>query len=127
MSAKVRARHDGADLRRLDVLGIVAMEWRRPPARSSGTVIIDSDDTANATLEDIVKGLAIVGISARFHGGGATAAALADTVVLRFGAVGMAAPSSDDTALLLPPINALRGNAAAKRQVWSQMRALLRR
>lgn len=127
MSAKVRARHDGADLRRLAELGIDVLDWRQTPVRASRAVIIDSDGAATETLSYIVKGLAIVGISARLNGRDATAAALADAVVIRFGAARTTASPNADTALSLPPLSELRGNAAAKRQAWSQIRALLRR
>ncbi len=126
MIANVRARHDGPDLRRLAELGIVALEWRHAPARSSRTIIIDSDDAANTTLKDIMKGLAIVGISAHLRGRDAPGVPSADPVVFRFGAVDMTTSPDDSSATLLPPLAELRGNAAAKRQAWSQMRALMR-
>ncbi|MEO6077023.1 MAG: hypothetical protein ABIP56_09480 [Dokdonella sp.] len=123
----MRARHDADDLRRLAELGIVALDWRHLPARRSHAVIIDSGESATAILSFVVKGLAIVGISARLHGLDASSAGSADAVVIRFGAAGMATSPNADNALALPPLAELCGNAAAKRQAWSQMRALLRR
>ena len=127
MSAKVPARHDDDDLRRLAELGIAALDWRPPPARVPRAVIIDSDGATTATLSYLVKGLTAVGISAHLNGRDATAAVLANAVVIHFGARGITASPNAHTALDLPPLAELRGNAEAKRQVWSQIRALLRK
>ncbi|MFZ2235966.1 MAG: hypothetical protein WBP11_15875 [Dokdonella sp.] len=125
MSASFQTRHDVADLRRLEELGIAALDWRHPPARPSRMVIIDSDEPANTTLKDIMKGLCIAGISAHLRGKDATAAPSADAIVIRFGAADITALPDQGTANVLPTLADLRSNASAKRQAWSLLRAML--
>ena len=90
--------------------------------------LIDSDETANATLKDIVKGLAMAGIAARLQFPVAANVDVADKIVIRFAADACVASAADNMDVnVLPALTRLRGNAAVKRQAWSQLRALLRR
>ncbi len=90
-------------------------------------VIVESDESANALLKDIVKSLAMAGLTSRLRGAGGMVAPEADVTVIRFGATDATASPDGGAATLLPTLTDLRGNAAAKRSAWSQLRALLRR
>lgn len=88
---------------------------------------IESVETENMALKDIVKGLSIAGISAHMRDPGAANGEAADAVVIRFVAdATVAAAAADRNASVLPALAYLRGNPAAKRQAWSQLRALMR-
>lgn len=127
MSVGVHARHDAIDLRRLAELGITALEWRNPPTAPMRVVVVESDDAANATLKDIVKGLAIIGIAVRLRGSSGADAGESDKIVIRFAAVADATSATGNGNMrVLPALANLRGNAVAKRQAWSQLRTLLR-
>ena len=129
----LQPRHDPADLRRLAELDCLPVQWRRPPlparSRRRDLVLISDDPRPHGLLADLLRGLTLAGHVALIRPTPATDAS-STALNLHFGlptaAATTGATPSPSSALVLPSLAELRGNAAAKRAAWQALRAALR-